>query len=79
MFKNFLCIQIYMYRLSNVILITRYEDIVRNTRLLHIHDAIARLFDGLVSIYILKVITETCLYNFDPLKPHFYTVHKHRL
>ena len=21
-----------------------------------------------------KVITKTCLYNFDPLKPHFYTV-----
>ena len=23
---------------------------------------------------IIRAITKTCLYNFDPLKPHFYTV-----
>ena len=25
-------------------------------------------------MYILVLITKTCLYNFDPLKPHFYIV-----
>ena len=25
-------------------------------------------------ILLLKIITKTCLYNFDPLKPHFYVV-----
>ena len=25
-------------------------------------------------IYFLKIITKTCLYNFDPLKSHFYVV-----
>ena len=23
--------------------------------------------------YLADIITKTCLYNFDPLKPHFYT------
>ena len=27
-----------------------------------------------LSLYIHPVITKTCLYNFDPLKPHFYMV-----
>ena len=27
-----------------------------------------------ISIFIRSVITKTCLYNFDPLKPHFYIV-----
>ena len=27
-----------------------------------------------INVCIFKVITKTCLYNFDPLKPHFYIV-----
>ena len=27
-----------------------------------------------LNAYAKKVITKTCLYNFDPLKPHFYIV-----
>ena len=30
-------------------------------------------FSG-ITLFILHFITKTCLYNFDPLKPHFYTV-----
>ena len=33
------------------------------------------LFDIVgLSVYMTKHITKTCLYNFDPLKPHFYIV-----
>ena len=29
---------------------------------------------GHLTMFVFKAITKTCLYNFDPLKPHFYIV-----
>ena len=34
----------------------------------------AELAMAIQNCYCAKFITKTCLYNFDPLKPHFYTV-----
>ena len=34
----------------------------------------ADLFNSGNSAIYIKTITKTCLYNFDPLKPHFYIV-----
>ena len=38
--------------------------------------AIGALVDAVAPgwYYVIFIITKTCLYNFDPLKPHFYTV-----
>ena len=34
----------------------------------------AQMFALVLIITVLRNITKTCLYNFDPLKPHFYIV-----